>query len=750
MEERIIHTMGINNCGGRCIINAHVVDGKIIRITTDTSEGTLKNPPLKACARGLNYHKTYLNPETRLKCPLLRTGERGSGKFRKVSWEEAISYITREWIRIRDTYGPESRYVNYGWGVSALVTPLGMIKRLLALDGGYLDYYNSYSTACINYTLPYIYGTKYAGNSLEELCNSKLIILWGHNPAETRFDTCMFYLREAKKRGIPIICVDPRYHDTARLLDAEWIPLKPTTDAAFFDAMAYVIITNGLYDKHFIETYCQGFTHETMPYGYQDEEDYFSYVLGKRDGCPKTPGWAEEITGVPAKIIESLAVRYATTKPAALIQGYGAQRNANGEQTVRGSIMLACLTGNVGISGGWSGASHTVVNPPAPHMPKVENPYKAQIPVFCWTKAIEDGVHMGKEDGVKGVDHLKSNIKMIFNLAGNMLINQHSDINKTMEILKDTTKCECIVCSDLFMTPSAKFADIILPGISFLEMNNITTPWEIGNFIGYNNKVVEPYAEGKCEYDWIKEIARNIGLYDEFTEGHETVDDWLESRYNVLRKEVPYLPTYEEFQKAGIYRYQNWPSHVAFSEQIQDMENHPFQTPSGKIEIFSTQLFDLGQHEKIPGIPKYVEAIDGPADECRKKYPLQLIGYHTKRRCHSIHDNNPDMELLDPQMVHMHIEDADQRDIKNGQMVRIYNDRGCIMMKARVSNHIMKGVVAIAQGAWYTPDKNGVDRRGNVNILTSLTPTPLAKGNPQHTNLVQIEPVTENFNDLNE
>lgn len=743
MQEKVIHTMGINNCGGRCIINAHVLDGKITKITTDTSQGDLKNPPLRACARGLNYHKTYLNPETRLKGPLMRTGERGSGEFKEITWEEAIEYVTKEWVRIRDTYGPESRYVNYGWGVSALVTPLGLIKRLLALDGGYLGYYNSYSTACINYTVPYIYGTKYAGNSMEELCKSQLIILWGHNPAETRFDTNMYYLQEAKKRGIPIICVDPRYHDTAKVLDAEWIPLKPTTDAAFFDAMAYVIITKELYDKHFIDTYCQGFTHETMPEQYKDEEDYFSYVLGTRDGCPKTPAWAEQITGVSADIIENLAIRYATTKPAALIQGYGAQRNANGEQTTRGSVMLACLTGNVGISGGWSGASHTVINPPTPEMPEVENPCKAKIPVFCWTDAIVNGVNMGEAEGVTGVKQLKSNIKMIFNLAGNMLINQHSDINKTIEILKDTSKCECIVCSDLFMTPSAKFADIILPGISFLEMNNITTPWEIGNFIGCNNKVVEPYADGRFEYDWLKEIARNIGLYDEFTEGHESVDEWIEDRYNVLRKEIPYLPSFHEFQEAGIYRYQDWPSQVAFLEQIQDIENHPFQTPSGKIEIFSTELFELNKHEAIPGIPRYVPALEGPADELKKKYPLQLIGYHTKRRCHSIHDNNTGMEALAPQVVYMHTEDALERAISDGELVKVYNDRGCMKIPVKVTNHIMKGVAAIAQGAWYTPDEKGVDRRGNVNILTSLKPTPLAKGNPQHTNLVQIELVEE-------
>lgn len=746
-ECNIIHTMGRNNCGGRCIIDCHVQEGRIIKITTDTSEGSLEHPPLRACARGMHYHKTFLN-DKRLTKPLLRTGERGSGLFREITWEEAVTYITKEWIRIRDTYGVGSRYVNYGWGVSAMVTPLGLAKRLLSLDGGFLDYYNSYSTACVHYTTPYLYGTGYSGNSFSDLLHARLIILWGHNPAETVFDNMMFYLRKAKEQGVPIICVDPRYHDTAKLLQAEWIPIRPATDAALMDAMSYVMITKDLYDREFIHTCCQGFTKETMPSGYEQEEDYFSYVLGKTDGVVKTPAWASGITGISEAKIRELALAYATAKPAALIQGYGPQRNRNGEQTVRGGIALACLSGNVGIAGGWAGGSGNIVNPPTPQMPEVENPYPGKIPSFCWTQAIEDGIHMGNKEGVKGLEHLASNIKMILNLAGNNLINQHGDVHRTEEILKDTTKCECIICSDLFMTPSTKYADIILPGVSFLEMNNIVAPWVAGDFIGSNAKVVEPLGECRFEYDWLKEIARNIGLYDAFTQGHETVDDWLKDRYELLRKEQEEttkgkvkLPSYEAFHKAGIYRYEGLPEIIAFQKQREDIAHNPFPTPSGKVEIFSPALCDMQERDLIPGIPKYIPAPEGPEDVLTEKYPLQLVGYHTKRRCHTIHDNNQDMERLDPQSVHIHPTDAAIRKLCTGDMVEIYNDRGCIRLPVKITEDIMQGVTAIAQGAWYTPNQAGIDTRGNINVLTSQTPTPLAKGNGQHTNLVEIRKV---------
>lgn len=734
---QIIPTCGRNNCGGRCLLYAHVQDGQILKITTDTSSGTDQEAPLTACIRGLNYHKTFLGKD-RLKTPLKRMGERGEGKFQAICWEEAINLLTKEWIRIRDTWGPASRYVNYSWGISALLRPNALVKRLLALDGGYLDYYGSYSTGCTSYTTPYLYGTNDTGNSFYDLLNSSAILLWGHNPKETQFDHMMYFLKKAAQKGIPIFCIDPRRSDTVRALDAEWIPLLPTTDAALMDAMAYVIITENRYDNDFIKNCCMGFTADTMPLESDPCDNYFDYILGKKDHIPKTPAWAEAITKVPADTIIRLARIYSSGKPAALIPGYGMQRHANGEQSVRGAVALACLTGNVGRSGGWAAGTGHCPTHAQPSLPKVKNPVPSSISFFTWTDAVDHGIHMTVHDGIKGADRLDSNIKMIFNLGGNALINQHSDINRTAEILKDTSKCELIVCSDLFMTPSARFADLILPSISMLEMDNITTPWEFGNFIGFNNKIVDPLYEGRFEYDWLKEIAKNLGLYEAFTAGHETAEDWLRDCYDQLRMEEPELPAYEALKKAGYYRYQNTPKTIAFARQRQDIRTYPFPTPSGRVEIYSPRLAALHDPE-IPPIPGYIPAREGALSPLQDIYPLQLIGWHTKRRCHSIHDNNAAMEHLDPQTLRMHPQDAAHRNIQDNDLVFIYNDRGRIKMPVHLTKNIIPGCVAISQGAWYTPDDQGVDLRGSINVLTSLTPTPLAKANPQHTNLVEVE-----------
>lgn len=736
-EQKVINTVGRNNCGGRCVIRVHMRDGMIEKLSTETAESTAGEYPLCACVRGLNYHKTFLGAD-RLKYPMKRVGERGEGKFERISWAEAVDTIAAEWKRIRDTYGPASRYVNYATGDASVFRGCDLAKRLLALDGGYLGFYNSYSSACIARATELMYGTVESGNPPEDLVNARLIILWGHNPAETRFDCeTMYYLQQAKKKGIPIVVIDPRQSDTAVQLGARWIPIRPATDAALADAMAWVIVDAGLQDQDFLDRCCIGFDETHMPDGIDPEECYLSYLMGKKDGVAKTPEWAEPITGVPAAAIRELALDYAQAKPAALLQGYGAQRHAYGEQGARGGMLLACLTGNVGVSGGSASGNAMCTRHIQPALPMPKNPVAAKIPVFLWSEAVSRGHEMTALDGVKGDASRMTDIKMILNLAGNSLINQHSDINATAALLRDASKCEFIVCSDLFMTSSAKFADILLPGTSMFEEEALVPPWHFGDFLGYCSKIMEPLYESRFEYDWLSEVAEKLGLGEAFTEGR-TTGQWLEYLYQDLRLKETELPDYETFKAAGIYRYQHHPGRIAFKAQREDPEQNPFPTPSGKIEIFSEMVWNTPFKEPFPAIPRYVEPPEGAESPLTEKYPLQLIGWHTKRRTHSIHDNNTQMHKLDPQRLWMHPGDAEERGIGEGDEVLIWNDRGRMQIPAHLSERMMPGVIALSQGAWYDPAPDGTDQGGSINVLTSLHPTPYARGNPQHTNLVQV------------
>lgn len=736
---KVIPTSGSNNCGGRCVIKAHVKDDIIVRLSTDEgSEDEASTTLARACVRGRLYRKTFLHPD-RLKYPMKRVGKRGEGKFERISWEEAVETIASETTRIKDEYGPASRYVHYATGVSAAIRGNSLMTRLLALDGGSLGYYNSYSTAATANATPYTYGTSSTGNTTDDWVNSKLIILWGHNPAETVFGTSMYPLRKAKEAGAKIIVVDPRYSDTAISMADEWIPILPGTDNAMMDAMAYTMIKEDIHDQEFLDKYSIGFDADNMPEGIDGKESYKSYLMGEKDGIEKTPEWAEKITKVPAETIINLAREYATTKPAALVQGWGPQRNAYGEQIVRGATVLASMTGNVGINGGWASGAGYASRINIPSVPKIDNPFEGEIAVFTFTDAIVRGEEMTAKDGVRGVDKLPSNIKMIYNLAGNAILNQHSDVNKTAEILADESKVEFIVVSDIFMTPSAKFADILLPGDTMFERDNITTPWTYGDYVLYANKVIEPPFECRFEYDWIKEVADKMGLKEEFTEGNETNEDWTKAIVKGIQENHPEFPSFEEFKESGMYRFQFDEPMVAFKDQIEDPENNPFPTDSGKIEIFSKDLWDMEDLEEIPAIPKYISSWEGPEDPLTETYPLQCIGHHTKRRCHSTHDNNPWGEEVEKQTIWINPIDAADRGIEDGETIRAFNDRGVVEIPAFVTNKVMPGVTSISQGAWWTPNDKGVDTRGNINTLTSLKTTPLAKGNPQHTNLIQVE-----------
>jgi anaerobic dimethyl sulfoxide reductase subunit A len=307
--------------------------------------------------------------------------------------------------------------------------------------------------------------------------------MWGWNPAEMRDGTNSdYFIRLAREAGAHIVCIDPRYSLSATALADEWIPIRPGTDAAMMSAMAYVMLTEGLYDEDFVRTHCVGFDATQMPV--EEAESYSEYILGMRDGVPKTPEWAQAITAVPAHKIARIAREYATIKPAVLYQGYGMQRRAYGEQVVRAGCVLAAITGNVGIPGGWAsglglqapdgGALWTV-------FPTGENPVKAQIPVFLWSEACVRGKEMTTADGVRGAEQLDNDIKLIYAVATNCLINQHSDINRSAEILADPSKVEFIAVQDNFLTPTAQFADLVLPACTQFETWGVEDGWKYGD-----------------------------------------------------------------------------------------------------------------------------------------------------------------------------------------------------------------------------------------------------------------------------
>lgn len=315
----------------------------------------------RACLRGRSMRRRVYNPD-RLKYPMKRVGARGEGKFERISWEEAYDIIATNMQRLIKEYGNESIYLNYGTGtLGGTMTrswPPGntLVARLMNCCGGYLNHYGDYSSAQIAEGLNYTYGGWADGNSPSDIENSKLVVLFGNNPGETRMSGggVTYYLEQARqKSNARMIIIDPRYTDTGAGREDEWIPIRPGTDAALVNGLAYVMITENLVDQAFLDKYCVGYDEKTLPASAPKNGHYKAYILGEGpDGVAKTPEWASQITGVPADKIIKLAREIGSTKPAFISQGWGPQRHANGEIATRAISMLAILTGNVGINGG--------------------------------------------------------------------------------------------------------------------------------------------------------------------------------------------------------------------------------------------------------------------------------------------------------------------------------------------------------------------------------------------------------------
>jgi len=699
-NEKIIMTSCSYDCGARCVLKVHVKDGRITRIGTDERP----MPSLKACLRGLAQRDVVYAPD-RLTRPLKRSGEKGSGKFVPISWDEALGIISSELRRVKSRWGNSAVFlVDYSGSISPLQGFGRASRRFFSMFGGCTTTWGITSYEAALFSALATFGTVYTGSTKDSFLDSKLIILWGFDPVVTRFGPDMVhYLNQAKRAGAGIICVDPRLNRTAKALGAKWIAVKPGTDAAMMIAMAHVMITEKLHDRRFIGACTEGF------------EKFEDYVLGREDGVPKTPEWAEGKAGVEAEVIRRLARDYAGIKPAALVAGWAAGRTAYGEQYHRAASTLAAMTGNIGIRGGY--ASGGIGRIPLGYLGKT-------FPVLG---DLESKVHMsdifsallkGKSGGYP------SDIKFLY-LVGCNLLTQFLNVNKGAEAL---LKPEFVVVHERFMTPTARYADIILPVTTALERFDIGQPWSGSPYFTFLNKAIDPVGETKSDLEIFSELAARLGISG-FND--KTDEDWLRT----FVEATPDLPDYETFKEKGFHEIELSEPWVAFREQIE--KGVPFPTPSGKIEIYSRKIAEMDDPH-LPPIPKYIDPWEGPEDPRRARYPLQMVSPHARTRVNSQFDNIPRLKALADDRLWLCPDDAAARGIVDGDSVKIFNDRGRILARAKVTDRIMAGVVSLDEGAWYRPDHEGVDHGGCVNVLTRDEKSP-GGAFPCNTCLVEVE-----------
>src|SRR5262245_61318540 len=546
-ETVVTSTCG-HNCGGRCVVNAHVREGRIVKISTDPRKWTPEMPPLHACVRGFGQLERVNHPD-RLRHPLRRTGPRGTGRFERITWDEALDEVARQMRRVRDTWGPAAILDCSRTGSTSMLHNRGTVQRLLPMCGGCTELWSNISAEAEVFAVRHTYGprTEYksAGREPSDYVNSRLILMWGWSPADNTFGTgTLQYLKEAKRRGVRILCVDPRLTRSSRMLADEHVFIRPSTDAAALIAMAYVVASEGLHDQAYLDRHVLGFDESHLPPGAPAGASYRSYLFGLTDGVKKTPEWAAEITGIPAATTRRLAIEFATLKPAALHCGYAPGRTAYGEQFHRAAYALAAITGNVGVPGGNSGTSNGATGRgPIKAFPTGKNPIDARVS----SPMLADLLTRGRAGGYP------ADIKLIYSAAGD-IFNQAPNVTKTVAALDGV---EFFVAQDHFLTPTARYADVVLPATTFWERNDIHTPWAgAGHYAIYMKQAIAPLYECRNDMDIFADLARRVGIegYNDRTEM-----EWLRE----LTKEG--IDDFDAFAARGLARLPAPEDAVAFA-----------------------------------------------------------------------------------------------------------------------------------------------------------------------------------------
>jgi anaerobic dimethyl sulfoxide reductase subunit A len=769
-----------HNCGSRHVLVAHKKGDVIVRLSTDNGEyqdggaygkDTEAEPQLRACLRGRSYRSRLYSPE-RLLYPMVRVGKRGEGKFKRVSWDEALDTVAKKMIELKQKYGPtallDQSYAGASYGVLHKSDQIeGLQGRFLGMFGCRTNSWSVPSYQATTFSSRMTFGTIQDGNEDDTFAHSKLIIMWGWNPAYTfHGGNTFYYMRMAKQRGCKFVLVDPQYTDSAAVYDAWWIPIKPNTDAAMLAAMAHHIFTNNLQDQKFIDKFCLGMDKGTTPKEYGDKENFKDYILGTYDQTPKTPEWAEPICGVKADDIRKLADMYAKTKPAALKACWAPGRASYGEQYNRMAAAVQSMTGNIGVLGGCAEGVGKAWHAESVAYPYDENAnlWWGSIKSDRWAHCVLNYPNVKREEiGLwprnDKLDGAIPNIKGIF-WQGSDWFNQLTNINKEIKAIE---KMELVVCMDSTITPSGIWADVLFPVATHFERHDTALPWYKGHYYIHRPKVIEPLGESKTDFQIYTELCYRLEALDptlkdlgkrynpradrSYFQNPDAVDEaylsyWWE---NSVKKHQHVTMSWEDFKKHGTYKFTLTEPLVAFRDQV--TKGVPFETSSGKIEILSPYLAGIKDWTKtqfgyeIPYIPKWIEPFESLNHPIAKKYPYHLISPHPRWRTHSIFNNIPWLRETYEQEVTINASDAAKLGLKTGDTVEVWNDRGTCVVPLYVTERLMPGVLVLHEGAWMDLDKNGVDRAGNPDFLTLDEPSP-AGAFAYNNAMVQIKKTT--------
>ena len=660
-------------CHGGCGVLVYVKDGKIAKIAGDPdcpiNHGTL-------CSKGIGASQLVYHPD-RLTYPVRRVGSKGSGKWERISWDEALDAIAEKILNYKESFGAESIVMGYGTGrenEAVIYRFANLLGSPNTLTAGHFCYGPRIATTII---------TCGTNPIVDYENNPRCIMVWGNNLVISNPDC---YKGEpfssALDAGAKLIAVDPRLTRIAARADI-WLPLRPGTDTALALGMCNVIVQEELYDKEFVENYVHGWNAFVRR--------VIQYPLKK----------VEEITWVPKEKIQEAARLFATTKPAAIQWGVAIEQQVNCADNNRALLALMGITGNIDVQGGqmlFSSPKIRNVGQFGAHKMLSKEQAEKRLggdrfrlagnfaiinPKCVWDAILEEEPYP---------------VKMLFFISSNPVLTR----GNAREVYRALQAVEFMAVADFFITPTAELADIVLPAATWLEMDYIGDFWKRHGYILPRRKVVQ-IGECRSDHEMLNDLAHRVG------QGEHWWDTFEGGLDHILE---PMGITWKDFEKMD---------YIRGDVNYRKYREKGFSTPTGKFELYSTLLEKWGYDP----LPQFREPPEGPnsSPEIYKEYPYILIT--GRRQPGFFHTENRQVpwlrELHKDPVVEIHPETAEKEGIREGDWVIIESPRGKVRQRARLFAGMDPRIVS-AEHAWWFPENkdpgHGWDE-SNINILTS-------------------------------
>lgn len=700
---------------------------------------------------------SVVDPQVRILRPAVREGwlrngpgpsdGRGREPYVEVEWDELIALLAGELRRVYAERGPRGVFGgSYGWASAGRFHHAqSQLKRFLTCLGGYVSAVGNYSYGATAVIMPHVVGRGVDVTSgltdwpvIRE--HTELVVAFGGiprkntgvNPGGVARHTAGDHLRAAVEEGLDVVAVSPLRSDAP---GTTWLPIRPASDVAMMLGLMHTLISEDLHDAVFLERYCVG------------GDELTAYVTGRSDGVAKTAEWAAQRCDVPAAEIRALARRMAASRTLVTVT-WSLQRTEHGEQAPWAGIALAAVLGQIGLPGcgfGHGYGSMADVGVPGagvrvPTLSQGVNPVADFIPV---ARVADMLLNPGAPFEFNGQALTYPDVGLVYWAGGNPF-HHHQDLNRLRRALATV---DTVVVHEPFWTAMAKHGDIVVPVTTPLERLDIGASRTDRHLVPMH-RVVDPIGQSRDDHAVLAELAGVLGVGEQFTEGR-TADEWVRHLYDtwtgpVAKRLGVELPSFDDFLASPLLTLPAPPADRTFLDRFRaDPDAHPLTTPSGRIELFSATIAGFG-YDDCPGHPTWLEPAEWLGSPLAARWPLHLIANQPRGRLHSQLDAGAESrrhKVAGREAMTIHPDDAAERGIGDGDVVRLFNDRGACLAGARLDDGVRRGVVQLPTGAWFDPvGDTGLCAHGNPNVLTRDQGTSrLGQGTSGQHTLVQVE-----------